>query len=1108
MKKKLLVCLAFAIALAYIPFGGFTSIKTAKADGTLTQFTKGVDIAAPVDYLDDGQTVFLGNTLSYRINWAFTPGTQDFTGGYIYDTVPAGTSYISPSASPTSSGSNPDAIQYFDGFSWVNGEPPNMSAPGTQIRWKLPTVMTGWTGAGVSVWNRVQNYSGQPSDINVSRTNITSPASISEVWYDMEYDSKGYPCIVWQDNGDPRSASPTEPNMYFVRWNGSDWICQNTSVYNPNAPYPNTNARVPTPSNITQTRHPRLALDSVDSPHIVFDAWRPSFGGQYDIHFVHWEPASNNWINNTGGSPASQSFVYSRREWSLYPQLEMNPAGEAFISWFEETGPGTGQYSIFSCRIAHTGGGETDLLGGNNIATYAIQRTNGTAIGTTFSLALDSNSLPHIAFENDNPAEIFYVRWNSAGSWRTILNAVYNLGSGNANVTSTPPADSGTPWLKLNSSNQPCIAWRETRISPAETVICYITWNSGLTRWDNVNGTMYNAGSLTSRICLGSKPSMDLDRNNFPNIAFNGGFVRWDGNAWVNGNNLPISTNTTDGTGSLNTFNAPFNPIDVRSVNGLEKIGISTGLVGNPATIYDVAFIQKTIAGPLSGVFQFSVLATSPVPSVCNTASFDHTNGPTPVPTTNTVCNPETEVSISKTAVKYDYMKDDIIEFDILVNNPTGGMINNVVVTDNIPPNLLYYASSIAPTTLTATTITFVFPALGSGLLNIHLEFTLDPNYQFNNVPLVTTNTATVVCTQFPQPKTDTADVRINETAFLFVKNAGKQKYKPNEIVSFDIEIENLGTTPFYDVSIVDFIPVELIFDSISPEVGSLVNDEFRIWIGDLLPGETRLYTLYFKINKDFVRAGVNNGLSYFDVTNNATATRRGFDDSYTKDTIRILLPKLAVSKTARKFQLTPQDTVTFTIYAKNVSEVETTNTVLYDIFPEELVYSSAMPAGIVKHGKIVYDLGTFMPGEVQKFDITFSIKQLENWPENGMMVINTAILTCDELDNVIDHATLLISPKRTSDPLQLVCKWINLDIKTGIVANGDLQLELNAVGGTSPYEFFVDWGDGQKSMAVSTGESEIVKMAHKYETGEYDIVIKCVDRGTRTKFLRRKIKV
>jgi uncharacterized repeat protein (TIGR01451 family) len=453
-------------------------------------------------------------------------------------------------------------------------------------------------------------------------------------------------------------------------------------------------------------------------------------------------------------------------------------------------------------------------------------------------------------------------------------------------------------------------------------------------------------------------------------------------------------------------------------------------------------------------------------------------------------------------------MKDDIIEFDILVNNPTGGMINNVVVTDTIPANLLYYSSSVIPTTLTATTITFVFPALGPGLVNIHVEFTLDPNYDFNNVPLITTNVASVTCTQFPTPKIDDADVRINETAFLFVKTARKTKYKPNEIVSFDIEIANLGTTPFNNVSIVDKIPVELIFDSISPETGNLVNDEYRIWIGDLLPGESRIYTLYFKINKDFVRQGVNDGLSFFDVTNNATATRQGFEDAYTKATVRVLLPKLAVSKTAKKFEMTPQETVTFTIYAKNVSEVETTNTVLYDIFPEELVYKSAMPAGIAKHGKIVYDLGTFMPGEVQKFDITFSVKNLDTWPEKGMMIINTAILSCDELDNVVDHATLLISPRRTSDPLQLVCKWINLDIKTGIVANGDLKLELNAVGGTSPYEFFVDWGDGQKSMAVSTGESEIVKMDHKYQAGEFDIVIKCIDRGTRTKFLRRKIKV
>jgi uncharacterized repeat protein (TIGR01451 family) len=1126
MKKIVLVCLTIALAMSFFPVGGNQSVKLVRADGTVTQFDKAVEFTANAGlFLDEGQTVSIGNTMTYRIQWAFTPGSQDFTGGYIEDTIPAGTQYRGPSATPNTN----MTFSMDGGATWNIGEAPNGAPAGTIIRWMLPEMRVGWTGADNSAWNMIQNAFNpitQPVDINASRTNSGSPANLSEEWFDMKYDTNGWPCIAWQDNGDSRDTatrpratlSAANTHIYFIRWDGIDrrWECQNGNAYNPTAAFPNTEAMIATPSNIWTPRRPRLALDSLDDPHIVYDAWRPASGGNWDIHFVHWDPVGNNWVNNTGQSPSAQSNVYSSAEDSYYPQIEVRPNDDVVISWLEETSTGSNQFSIFTCMIPGGLGGERDLLNGTNIASYAIQRTNGTLSGitdyntgvgnnmVTFCMTLDPNQRPHIAFQNNNPAEIYYVRWDPSGSWRTIQNAIYNLGSGNANISNTPAGDSVTPWLKITAAGYPCVTWNE-----ANGNVWYIKWNNAMTRWENVNGTLYNAGTATAYVASGSKPTLHLDRNEYPHIAFNGGYVHWDGGNWLNGLDNPISTNTTDGTGTLNTFNAPFNPLDIMMVMGSERVGISTGLIGNPNTIYDVAYIQRILPSPMSGTFTFQVDAVSPVPSVCNVAFFNHDNGPVPIPETNTVCNPMMEPSISKTSPQYDYMNGDVIGFDIMVNNPTLGNITNVIITDTIPANLLYSGASIVPTTVTPTTLTFDIGTMPpTSTFTIHIDFTVDPSYVFNNLPMITTNSATFVCQQFPEPITDIEEVRINETAFLFVKSVNKNEFKPNEIVRFTLEIENLGTTPFTGVELVDHIPSELIFDSIVPEVGIIIGSEYRIWVGDLLPGEERIFDLYFKINKDSVKNGVKNGLTYIEVINNATAIRKGFEDAYAKASFRILLPKLSLIKTAKKFQMTPNDTVTFTIVAKNVSKVETTNTILYDIFPQELVYSNAIPAGNVKPGKIVYELGTMLPGQTEKFDITFSIKHFDTWPDNGLVVINTAILTCSELDNYIDHAMLLISPRRTTDPLQLVCKWGNLDVKTGILNGNDLNLELNAVGGTSPYDYFVDWGDGTSSMATSRPEKEVVNMDHTYNSGEFEIVIRCLDRGTRTKILKRKITV
>lgn len=1060
--------------------------------------------------------MLIGGTLRYRITWAFTPGTQNVVSPYVVDTVPAGTTYVNPSANPTTN------VEYSTngGASWNAGQPPNGSPAGTLIRWTMPSVFSSWTGANGSSWNRVQALA-QPSDIDASRTNNGSPTSISEIWYDMKLDANNYPCIVWQDGSDPRDPS-TAPraglpvvntHMYFVRWNGSNWVCQDGSVYNPTAAFPNTAAQVPTPNNVWAPSHPRLALDRRGDPHIVYDAWRPSSGGNYDIHFVHWDPVGIKWINNTGGSPTAQAFVYAQSTNSYYPQIQMNNTDDAIITWFEETSSGSGQYSIFTCRIPGSLGGETDLLGGNNIASYPITRTNGSRIGRTFCMTLDTNYRPCIAFENNNPAEVHFVRWNGVSSWRDISGNLYSTGSAGSNVTNTAAGDSSTPWLCIDqSTNNPKITWNEIRLPGPTNTICYLGWNSGTARWELANGTAYSSGTLNAALVTGTLPSMDLERNNRPCIAFNGGFMRWNGASWINGGNNAIAVNTTDGTGSLNPYAATFNPIDVRTISGVDKIGISTSLLGNPTTIYDVAYIQATIPSTISGTYYFSAIASSVMPQICNTASFihQHTIGGAPITVnSNTVCNPMTEISISKTATKPNYLRTEDIGFDIFVNNPTGGIVNNVVVTDTIPANLVYKNSNYIPTSTTPTTVIYNFgnlPAFSS--ISIHINFTVNTSYVFNSIPLNVTNVAVVTSTQYT-PKTGTASARIDEVGMSFTKTADKQKYKPNDKLIYTVTVRNLGTLPYTNVSIDDPIPSDLTFASISPSAGNIVDNVYKIVIGTLNPGVTLTYTFTYSINKASIKNGERNGLTSFSVLNTATLKMDNYSNMIAQARITVLLPKLSVTKLTSKYWMTPDDTVTFTIIAKNISEVETTNTYLYDVFPNELVYGSSLPTGSAKLGKIEYDLGTFNPGETRTYTITFSVKHQETWPDNGIVIINSAILSCTELDNVIDNAMVSISPKRSAGPLDLVCKWGNLDSKTNVLSGSDLSLELYATGGGSPYDFTIDWGDGSpKTMKSSVPESDIVKTDHTFTAGEYVVTIKCVDKGARTKIVTRKITV
>lgn len=1117
MKKIILIAIAMALLLPIIPFSGTSHIAPVRADGNTTTFTKAVDTDGNNDYADDGKTVLIGGTIKYRITWAFTPGTQNVVSPYVVDTVPTGTTYVNPSANPTTN------VEYSTngGASWNAGQPPNGSPAGTMIRWNTPSMFTSWIGANASSWNRSQALA-QPSDIDVSRTNNGSPSSISDIWYDMKLDSNNYPCIVWQDNGDPRDATavpkaglPTfNTHLYFVRWNGANWVCQNGTVYNPTAAYPNTNAMIPVPTiNFWNPQHPRLALDSNDAPHIVFDAWRNISGGNYDIHFVQWDTGTARWIDRSGNLPTNQCYIYAQSPNSYYPQIEMDSSNNAIVTWFEELILGIGQYRIFTCRIPGTLGTETDLQGGSNISSYTITRSATSRIGTTFSMSLDSNNRPGIAFENGNPAEIHFVRWNGS-SWRDIYGNTYTTGSATSNVTNTGSGDSSTPWLKFDSSNNPRITWNEIRPNPVNT-ICYLGWSSTNGRWETVTGASYNAASLNASVLagtMGGKPAMDLDRNYRPCIAFYGGFMRWNGASWINGSGNLASSNTTDGTGTLTLFAAQFNPIDLRTVSSVEKIGIVTGMQGSPASIYDVAYIQTNIPSPQSGTYYFNVTAPVVTPSICNTAQFIHQHvvgGALTTQNSNTVCNSMTEISLAKIATKSNYLRTEDIGFDILINNPTAGVTNNVVLTDTIPANLVYKNSSLTPSSVTATTITYNIGNLAANSsIAIHINFTVNPAYVFNYLPLNVTNTATVTSTQYT-PKTANASARIDEIGMTFAKTANKTSYKFYEKVIYTISVKNIGTLPYTGVTIDDPLPTDLVFESISPAVGTNVNNVYKIVIGTINPGVANTYTLTFSVNKNSIKNKEKNGLTSFDIINTATLKRDNYENMVSSVKSRILLPKLQVIKSASRSSMSPDDTVTFTIVAKNISDVETTNTALYDVFPNELVYVSSEPVGAVKQGKLEYDLGTFNPGESHSYSITFKIKPKDVWPDNGISVINTAILSCTELDNVVDHAMVAINLKRSAGPLDLVCKWGNLDSKTNVLSGSDLSLELYATGGGSPYDFTIDWGDGSpKTMKSSVPESDIVKTDHTFTAGEYIVTIKCVDKGARTKIVTRKITV
>jgi len=98
-----------------------------------------------------------------------------------------------------------------------------------------------------------------------------------------------------------------------------------------------------------------------------------------------------------------------------------------------------------------------------------------------------------------------------------------------------------TPSLKMDSSDQPCIAWRRSNIMGDEIDIYYLYYNGSA--WVDADGAGQEGVNVSANAYLtSSSPSLDLDQDDNPAIVWEDGsamadqdmyYLAWNGSTWV-----------------------------------------------------------------------------------------------------------------------------------------------------------------------------------------------------------------------------------------------------------------------------------------------------------------------------------------------------------------------------------------------------------------------------------------------------------------------------------------------------------------------------------------------------------------------------------------------
>ena len=419
----------------------------------------------------------------------------------------------------------------------------------------------GWVGINGKPYNN-QNTDIQSQGFNVSKNSGDSKLGQS---HSLVLDSRDRPHLVWFDDTFESSM------IYYVRWDGENWVSVSGIVYNPDDSSEKNSAVVS--GFDSRAFHPALALDSNDSPHIT---WGNRIPGNDEIFYVRWN--GENWVcadntvfdssNISSSNPANVSKNLGN---SLHPSLTLGSDGLPHISWHDSS---FGNLEILYVRwdgknwICADG---SVYDSENPIITNPVNVSVSVGSSAFPDLVLDEKNHPQLTWHDETPGkyEIFYVRWNGE-EWVCADGVLYVSGDSKLSspvCVSKNGVNSYYPSLVLDSENNPHITWRDW-IQSNNTEILYVRWSDG--EWVCIDGSVFDSTNISisnpasvSGNNNSYSPVLTLDSNDNPHIVWRDWasgvreifHVRWDGTDWLSMHGTVYDRTNTATTNLANVSN-------------------------------------------------------------------------------------------------------------------------------------------------------------------------------------------------------------------------------------------------------------------------------------------------------------------------------------------------------------------------------------------------------------------------------------------------------------------------------------------------------------------------------------------------------------------------
>ncbi len=601
--------------------------------------------------------------------------------------------------------------------------------------------------------------SGIPGDENVSRTirNAVDPR--------IQIDSFDRPHITWYQ----LMTIGIGLDVFYVRWDGSNWACANGVVYDPILMNANVTRRQLT--NQPFNAH-SFILDNHDNPVICSDD--SSGPGNWELDCVRWDGFNWMTVNGTLYDPLlnNDGIINNPAGFPANGIVKIDSNNMPHFAW-------RCRYGINDICYMKWDGANFVTVDGNiyNPATGNARVTKMSSRSNLHMLELDSFDCPHLCW-TDDLRNLYYIKHNGS-NWVTVEDYIYNPTSINALVSPTVSGDSW-PNMVLDFDDLPNLAWdnnfprqlffikanpplRFTSSSPQnmyqindQVVFNLIADNPGARTYTNAEITDFLPPGLIFESAqpvggsVSSIPSVDGTL-----VSLKDGPILCNASTKNHIELMPKTPNPTFFTSKALTSRAsvtssptsPNAPMAAAPTKWTFHVG--TILPGQRLnfTLYFKVDLTKFTGNEILYCTNNAVLTATETVRPLRTSTTVGITGP--------------KLEITKTAKTFIHHEGDVAKFTIGVRNV--GLIGatGVNVTDIFPKQLSYVASYPSAKMSSNGKLTWYMGDLAPGQnTKIEVSFKIRKLGSMPEGGMVLTNNGYAVCTEYPEVK-DGASVLI-----------------------------------------------------------------------------------------------------------------------------------------------------------------------------------------------------------------------------------------------------------------------------------------------------------------------------------------------------------